>query len=100
MIYEYNCNTCGLTEINKPMTQSSRDEFCGCGEKLNRIFGAPQVLVQGRIFDYMNSQDQWGYIQDKKRIEKEFKENKAKGIEPASVKLPMGMSEALKPELK
>ena len=39
MKYLYKCNNCGnKTEISKPMADAGKDEYCSCGEKLQRVF--------------------------------------------------------------
>ena len=101
MIYQYNCENHGYVDISKSSNDSGREEFCEiCNEKLTRIYTMPETLIKGLIFDHMSNEDRWGYMQDRKRIQKEFKENTAKGIEPSEVKLPHGMPQVMQPVLK
>ncbi|WP_373074015.1 FmdB family zinc ribbon protein [Sulfurimonas sp.] len=45
MKYNYVCDKCKKDiEVNKPMSESSRDEFCKvCETKMRRIYSAPVI---------------------------------------------------------
>ena len=45
MLYEYYCEKCvKTTTVSKPMSESSRDEYCDeCKKKIRRIFAAPSI---------------------------------------------------------
>ena len=43
--YEYQCEKCGVFEVFKPMSESSREEKCKCGRKAERVYSLQRPIV-------------------------------------------------------
>lgn len=83
------------------MSESSREEFCEeCGSKLARIYTVPQYTIEGIQYTHDDNATRWGYMEHKKKIEKEFAEKKAKGIPVGEVKIPKGYPSEFIPDVK
>jgi putative FmdB family regulatory protein len=53
MIYEYSCEKCDkISEVVKPMAQSSTKEYCGdCGNLLSMVFSKKTLFVGTAVKD-------------------------------------------------
>lgn len=100
-LYSYECFECGLQDVMKPMSEASREEFCEiCNNKMNRVYTVPNWSIPGIEFTHMNDLETYGAYEHKKATEKQFRENKAKGLEVDKVTIPKGLPKSLQPELK
>lgn len=100
MIYPYICDTCEIeSEVNKPMAESSRKEFCSCGAELRRVFTTPSVLNYGNYFDTMSSDERWGYAQHKNVLESQMRQKAAQGISVDKVEIPKGTPQEFVPQV-
>ena len=44
MKYIYVCDQCQkVVEIDKPMSEASRHEYCKCGREMSKVYSAPSI---------------------------------------------------------
>lgn len=50
MTYTYKCKECGeLVEIDKPMSEASRREFCECGEEMAKVYSLAGIKTNDGV---------------------------------------------------